>query len=625
MARQRIWRLVTFVTLCALTVLAACSSPDPQGRFDEFKDGTSDRRGGNNATNNGITSARIDFSGTYFLSASTVLSPDKPLYLQADVTVAEDLSTIDFVFTPLTIDLNDSPRTPVGEPIVVTGVPYSEVDGTFTADLGVVTVTGEANPITMREIVASLVLTGAACDTDIFCGTVDGTVTSPVQSGLTGSTFAAVRSEDFATATSIYTCPDGCGVAANNGPNNGTNNGTNNATNNGGLEVRGRCVDGLEGSYTLYFITATQLQGGDPPTELTLDLTLADDPAACYIGALVSRTSGDTIGTVESVVQIDGGLMSTQIRGFIIPPGANPLLPDGGKADIELKGTSWNTDGACGDMDFKLVEPFPLSNTGTFAALRTSDTTRAISGATATCADITANEACGFEELAGRYRLWFITDTQRQQGTDATQLVMNLEPSGLTCLGGTIESLLEPGTILTRVQSARTATDINGAETPGLAYIRVNNFGIPAGANPLLPNGGAADFELTARRNRENQFCGALKFSLFDPFPLGSGGGFAAGIEGVADPLGPTCEPCQQYCWAVADNCTGDNAIDFGADTTCYDACIAFTDDDSFQSDVTMYPSDTDTAQCRAYHADAAAGDAATHCPHAAPVSTVCQ
>jgi hypothetical protein len=65
------------------------------------------------------------------------------------------------------------------------------------------------------------------------------------------------------------------------------------------------------------------------------------------------------------------------------------------------------------------------------------------------------------------------------------------------------------------------------------------------------------------------------------------------------------------YCGTVLNNCVGDNEV-YADLATCQTACADLAD--------TGAPGDQDgdTVQCRIYHAGAAAGDPATHCPHAA-------
>ena len=55
-------------------------------------------------------------------------------------------------------------------------------------------VAGECNPITGSDVDAEdIVLDGELVDDSSWCGSVDGDVTSPIETPLSGSTFAATR------------------------------------------------------------------------------------------------------------------------------------------------------------------------------------------------------------------------------------------------------------------------------------------------------------------------------------------------------------------------------------------------------------------------------------------------
>ena len=207
-----------FVTLSVLLAISACTSPDPQGRYDEFAANTADQRrdAGDTSVGGGVV---IDFSGTFFFAFSTVVDFEKPIFFEATVAVDTDASTIDLTLQALKTDLlldgtpRDDPRAYVGEPIVAEGIPYDE-DGTFVSNLGTVTMSGDANGITGRDIVADIILNGRVDTADFFCGSVEGDVTFPVPIVLAGSTFGATRVEadqiaDLDVSTMPMACPGG--------------------------------------------------------------------------------------------------------------------------------------------------------------------------------------------------------------------------------------------------------------------------------------------------------------------------------------------------------------------------------------------------------------------------------
>ena len=62
--------------------------------------------------------------------------------------------------------------------------------------MGLVMVTGAANPVTGSDIEATLVVHGEIIDEDTMCGELTGMLMSPLEFDLAGSTFAAIRLAD---------------------------------------------------------------------------------------------------------------------------------------------------------------------------------------------------------------------------------------------------------------------------------------------------------------------------------------------------------------------------------------------------------------------------------------------
>jgi len=200
------------IVLLFVTLFAACATPDTESRYNEFADATADARSVDANTGEGVV---IDFSGTFMLSLSTVVDTEKPIYFDTPVVVDVDAQTIDLSFQPLTADVNSAgearadARDPVGDAITAEDVPYED-DGTWVADLGEVTMVGDANAVTFRDIVATLTLSGRVDSADFFCGTVAGDVTIPLPIPLAGSTFASVRVDDgvfVGIDDAPYACP----------------------------------------------------------------------------------------------------------------------------------------------------------------------------------------------------------------------------------------------------------------------------------------------------------------------------------------------------------------------------------------------------------------------------------
>jgi hypothetical protein len=200
-----LWRLGVLL----LGAWLGCACVDPEARYADFNERTSGMRGSDGGTVE--PTERFDWSGRYLLALSTVLGPDQPLLFAVDAEVSSDLSTIDLGFQSLTTSQDSQPRTPIGDPFRVDYLPYPE-DGTFSADLGEVTVPGRANPITGSDIVAQVQLLASARmgDDELpqhFCGEVSGMVIRPVPFDLAGSTFGAVLTDDEQNTEPVLRCP----------------------------------------------------------------------------------------------------------------------------------------------------------------------------------------------------------------------------------------------------------------------------------------------------------------------------------------------------------------------------------------------------------------------------------
>ena len=187
--------------------LSACV--DPGDRYDAFLERTAEMR--NRDSGMVEPTDRFDWSGRYLLALSTVLAPDQPLLFAVEAEVSSDLSLIDLQLQPLATDGDEEPRTAIGDSFGVNDIPY-EMDGSFSADLGEVTVPGRANPITGSEIVASVQLSastraGDDDNADLFCGQVTGMVIQPLSYDLAGSTFGAVLTDDAQNAAPQLRCP----------------------------------------------------------------------------------------------------------------------------------------------------------------------------------------------------------------------------------------------------------------------------------------------------------------------------------------------------------------------------------------------------------------------------------
>lgn len=214
-------------------LLAGCPSADPPAKLDAFLEETQDERDEAASMKMDVGGTLADISGTHLFALSATLSPTTPLQFVAtvDLTSTAEGGTMSITFQPLSLDITatTTPREMVGDPLTFTDIPV-DAGGGFTLDFGSVGVVGAANPITGADIEASLVITGAIQNPDLWCGTVTGAVTVPLDYDLVNSSFAAVRVEDTSPAglpmDVLYGCPEG----AEGGSSGGSDTDTDTAT-----------------------------------------------------------------------------------------------------------------------------------------------------------------------------------------------------------------------------------------------------------------------------------------------------------------------------------------------------------------------------------------------------------
>lgn len=159
-------------------------------------DGTEESTGTGESTDEGTTGAPVlpDITGEHLLAVSIAISPDTPLQYVATIvqTPDGDGALLDVELQPLTLDVGSTtdPRLPFGPPIVIDDVAVA-ADGTFSIQIPVLDVAGETNPITGGDATAqNVVLDGTIMADDFWCGSMDGDLTAPLMTPLTGSTFA---------------------------------------------------------------------------------------------------------------------------------------------------------------------------------------------------------------------------------------------------------------------------------------------------------------------------------------------------------------------------------------------------------------------------------------------------
>ena len=214
--------------LVAVTMLAGCPSPEVEGRYNEFGDKTQDIRDEAASVKMDVAGTLVDVTGTFHFSlTATPVAPTTPFqFIATTVFTPNDAGggQLDIELQPLSLELGatNTPREFTGEPVPLSFV--VDEAGTFDADLGVIELVGEANPVTGSEIVATMQLQGAILDANVYCGNVGGAVTVPANIDLTGSTFAAIRinpedamSPELLPDPPVGACPEGGGSGDTDG------------------------------------------------------------------------------------------------------------------------------------------------------------------------------------------------------------------------------------------------------------------------------------------------------------------------------------------------------------------------------------------------------------------------
>lgn len=196
--------LVAGSAICALT---ACESPDTEAELDEFRAAALGSGEGDTGPV-GCGAARPTPDGEYFCALSANLARDKPLFMT--LTFAVSGSDLTVTSQPLVRDFGEDGETPmerarlpVGDELPVNNTTLGD-DGSFFIDWPGITVLGDANPLTFRDLGGDLTLTGVFLTNDVAYGEMGGAVTSPAPVPLAGSTFACVKSDDPTTVDPLY-------------------------------------------------------------------------------------------------------------------------------------------------------------------------------------------------------------------------------------------------------------------------------------------------------------------------------------------------------------------------------------------------------------------------------------
>ena len=139
---------------------------------------------------------------------SSPLAPGLPF--QAIVNLTPGTGTVDLTLQWLSLDIasTTTPRQPVGDVYAYAALPVDGT-GTFYWDTGIILIPAAANPITGEDLVVSIQANVVPVGVPAYCGVAGGTVTSPIQTSLDGTTHAMteVTAVSNLPATFAVACP----------------------------------------------------------------------------------------------------------------------------------------------------------------------------------------------------------------------------------------------------------------------------------------------------------------------------------------------------------------------------------------------------------------------------------
>lgn len=187
----------TLTWCAALSGLVLFGCPNAEGEFNAFQDryetihpSTDAGSGGGSSCSSAPTAGDVDGSFLFTLSAS--LDPKSPVLFDAELTTEDGASGLEFRLKLQALDTCDR-QTKVGDVFDLGPFPVN-ADGTFTAQLPPLEVTGLSNPFSENAITAEVALIGSLCaPADFICGEVTGQVTKPSDISLAKSTFTMER------------------------------------------------------------------------------------------------------------------------------------------------------------------------------------------------------------------------------------------------------------------------------------------------------------------------------------------------------------------------------------------------------------------------------------------------
>ncbi len=354
------------VLLGALALLVACDSRTPRDDYDDFRDRTATARGAEACIGGEATGVFEDIEGRWLLNALLKGGIRVGLRIVFDLPEGSDGTP------PLALNariwLHDQPDD--AEPLVTTTTTVAE-DGTFELvadplDLGTDVIESEAAVIAIVNMHSRIV------DGEQWCGDATGSVTSPLNLALDGSTFYA-RRDDAASLVFDelpFECPgDPCAADMGVAPDAAVDMGVDGperppSPDLSSVESQRRDLTGE------YFVTASL--AGAVPARLWLSLlyreSVGEDGAvqAAIDGALRTVTDApDAPAAANFFAPVDAeGRFEVWLPGFSLQIGG--LLVEG---DILLAAATLD-EGFCGEVAGSTTSPFELSLAGsTFSAV----------------------------------------------------------------------------------------------------------------------------------------------------------------------------------------------------------------------------------------------------------------
>ncbi|HZO16621.1 MAG TPA: hypothetical protein VFB62_25270 [Polyangiaceae bacterium] len=187
---------------CIALLVALTGCPDPQGELDEFVVGYCDIEehrqtqslcGGTPA---GVEACEPavpgELDGEYLLALTPTQSPTKPAPFRATVATTGNAFDVSILLTLMPLDAND--RMTALPPALGPYGPFPiTAAGTFTAELGTLTIPSGSNPVGDFALTADVVLEGRACAGAMsLCGVARGAITDPLMLSLDGTTWGMV-------------------------------------------------------------------------------------------------------------------------------------------------------------------------------------------------------------------------------------------------------------------------------------------------------------------------------------------------------------------------------------------------------------------------------------------------